>query len=550
MIRSLARSALRVTTFAGLLTTLCAARAHAAPPGPPDAQALSFFDGARDVQVTRLEAPAARGKGSLSPVALRYPGRTREINAFVDHTAIVDLEPGAEPQLLALGARIIRPLMPSLGLYLVEDTTGGDGIDVAHRLQPGAPALHGIRRASPNLYFMRKAYGEYTPDDPRLKGQWYFENLKMTEAWGLSRGDSGTSIVVIDTGCDLSHPDLKDKMDPGIDAIDDDDDPSPNLAEQGAAHGTACAGLVAASTNNGVGIAGGCPECRMRCVRLVNNMPVPLSADIAAFQLVLESGAAVASNSWGFSEPTPVPAMLADAINNVFDNGRGGKGALIVFAMGNDDREVADDELQAVRGVLAIGAINNLDAATQFTNKGKCNDLVAPTGTLTTDISGADGDDPTDYTTLFGGTSSACPVAAGIAALLVSAAPDRTSAELYDVLIQTARTAPYAKPDANGHDPLFGYGIINPVKALKSVLDSSATGGSGGSAGSSTTSAGASGSASGGSSGSGSGGTGPDEAGDCSCRTGPAPLGEGALVYLAALGLVVARLSRRREARR
>ena len=73
---------------------------------------------------------------------------------------------------------------------------------------------------------------------------------------------------------------------PGMDAISMDDDPSfvPNL--QGNSHGTACAALVAARTDNGIGVAGACPECTMRCVRLIPNdmMPVPISADVAAFQ--------------------------------------------------------------------------------------------------------------------------------------------------------------------------------------------------------------------------------------------------------------------------
>ncbi len=488
------------------------------------------------------------GEMTVAPISLRYEGRSREIKAFVDNTAIVEIEPGAEADLAARGARIVKPLMPSIGLYLVEDVTGGDGIDVARRLQPGAPAASGIRRASPNLYFYRRAFGDYTPNDPKLPAQWYFKNLKMTEAWGLSRGDAGTSVVVIDSGCDMTHPDLKDKIDPGIDAIDGDMDPSPNVAEEGAAHGTACAGLIAASTDNSEGMAGACPDCRLRCVRLVNNMLVPESADIASFQFVLDSGAAVASNSWGFADPTPVPAMLADAINNVFDHGRGGKGAVVVFAMGNDDRVVADDELQAVRGVLAIGAINNLDAAAPFTNHGNSADLVVYTGTLSTDIVGAAGFDPGDYTSNFSGTSSSCPVAAGIAALLASAAPDKTSAEIVDVLLKTARPAPYAQPDANGHDPTYGYGIIDPVKALHALLDAGGSGGSGGGggtggAGGGTTSAGAGGTGGG----AGSGGSGAKEGGGCSCRLTGQGNGSGqSLFVLSGVAIAAAAMRRRR----
>jgi MYXO-CTERM domain-containing protein len=293
----------------------------------------------------------------------------------------------------------------------------------------------------------------------------------MEEAWGFTKGDPTTTVVVIDSGCDMGHVDLVAKLDPGKDAIDGDDDPTYNPASPDNAHGTACAGLIGASTNNDEGIAGGCPECRVRCVRLVEaETMVPLSADVDAFNFALETGAAVVSNSWGFADPIPVPQALEDAINNVFDTGRGGLGALVLFAVGNDDREIANDELQAVRGVLGIGAINSFESETPFTNSGDAVDLVVPTGTLTTDISGPGGYADTDYSSNFGGTSSACPVAAGIAALVVGAAPSKTSAEIYEILIKTARKAPYAVPDATGHDAVFGYGIIDPVNALREAL--------------------------------------------------------------------------------
>ncbi|MFN7134618.1 MAG: S8 family serine peptidase, partial [Myxococcales bacterium] len=225
-------------------------------------------------------------------------------------------------------------------------------------------------------------------------------------------------------------------------------------------------------TNNGLGVAGACPKCRVRCVRLLNDTGmVSLSADVEAFQFALQTGAAVVSNSWGFSQAIPVPKALADAINHVHDTARGGRGALILFASGNDDRLLRDDELLGVRGVIGVGATNSFDEGTPFTNYGPPVDLVAPTGTLTTDVSGPDGDDKGDYTSNFGGTSSACPVAAGVAGLLVSAAPERSVGELEQLLVRTARRAPYAQPDSKGHDFIYGYGIVDPVRALKAIYE-------------------------------------------------------------------------------
>lgn len=435
-------------------------------------------DGARLLAARRTGPAALDALGRLlRPVRLEYANRPRPVDGFVDDSALVQIDPrvaqvslDAERALDGLGARVVRPLMPSIGLWLVQDSLGGDGLDVAARLAAPALSSRGIRQSFPNVYLRRKRMDTFVPNDPMFTSQWFFANLGMTEAWGLESGNASSTIVVVDTGCDMQHPDLAAKMDPGKDVVDGDDDPSPLVTDSGAAHGTACAGLVGAVTDNGLGVAGGCPGCRIRCVRLLADVATPTSADVDAFQFALDVNAAVVSNSWGFVDPMPVPQTLADAINNVFDNGRGGKGALVLFAAGNDSRQIGDDELEATRGVLAIGAINNMDEQTPYTNTGNAIDLVAYTGTVTTDISGPDGFDPSDYTTLFGGTSSACPVAAGIAGLLTSADTTHTSADLYQILIDTAKPAPYAQPDANGHDPVFGYGIINPVRALRNVL--------------------------------------------------------------------------------
>jgi subtilisin family serine protease len=434
--------------------------------------------------------------------------------------------------------------MPSIGLWLVRGKLGADGLELAARLSSPHAAEHGVRQAFPNLYLERRAAAPFVPNDPRFPGQWYFDNLDMSEAWGLERGDPGTSIVVVDTGCDLAQPDLVNKLDPGLDVADGDDDPSCDPTEEGAAHGTACAGIVGAETDNGIGIAGGCPDCRLRCVRLLTDTAVPLNADVEAFQFALEVDAAVVSNSWGFVESIPAPQLLADAIDNVFANGRGGKGALVIFAAGNDDREILDNELEALPSVLSIGAITNFDEATQYTNFGNSLDLVAYTGTLTTDISGAEGNDPTDYTSSFGGTSSACPVVAGIAGLLTSAGTAHTAAELYQVMVDTATPAPFAVPDANGHDPTYGFGIVQPVAALESVLGLVGPGG-GGAGGS-----GAGGSAAGGSgtpTPTPSGGSAEDEGG---CQLGAGGSGSGSLAApWLALGLLGAAASRARRRR-
>jgi len=427
-------------------------------------------DGGAVRTVERLPGAAVNG---LSRVRLTDAPTGRAIDGLVGRNALVQLtgEPRAELW-TRLAVRPLRAVMPSIGLWLVEDLGDDDGLSLAARLQRDPSFGVDVREAIPDFSLPHRfASIALPPNDPRYPGQWFFARIGMEDAWKIESGQPSVGVVVVDTGCDLKHPDLIAQLDPGRDVLDGDDDPSPTPNENGNAHGTACAGLVAASTDNNLGVAGACPGCRLRCVRLLgpNGTAIAISTDVDAFQFAFDVGAAVVSNSWGFTDATPVPAVLSTAVQNVFDNGRGGLGAVVVFAAGNDDRPIGADELNAVRGVLTVGAVNNFGEVTAFSNSGASVGLVAPIGSLTTDISGPDGDSPDDYTASFGGTSSACPIVAGVAGLLASAAPDKHASELEAALTMTAKQSPFAKPDAGGHDLFYGFGEIVPAAALRLV---------------------------------------------------------------------------------
>jgi serine protease len=382
------------------------------------------------------------------------------------------------------GISYVREMLPSARLFHIEDATG-DGLALATRLAAAHdPAIVNVM---PDIALERKqASISVPPNDPLYVGQWFYQKLKMEDVWATQSGSSDVTIVVVDNGCDTSHVDLIEKLDPGIDVLDDDDDPMPPVVNgQINDHGTACAGLVGASTNNAVGIAGMCPSCRIRCVRLLpdDGALVAISDDVDAFAWSIEINAAVISNSWGFTSHVSVPGPLRNAIEAAFDNGRDGFGAVVVWAAGNNASIIQSDELCNVRGVLCVGAITNFDETTSFSNKGPPVDLVVYTGTYTTDIMGPLGSSQGDYTTLFGGTSSACPIAAGAAALLVSERPDLTAQEISDVMIATVRPAAYAQPDETGHDDEYGYGILDVVAAYTALLPAVTDGGVGNDAG-------------------------------------------------------------------
>ncbi|WP_373048383.1 S8 family serine peptidase [Vulgatibacter sp.] len=436
---------------------------------PAPTQPIFFRDGDRDVLATRgaFDPPTGR-----SAVQLRWPALDASASATVGPEALVR---GTEAELRKLGLVPVRLLFPSLDLWMVRKA-GADGLEIAAALAGTGVAAY------PDLAFPLRQWGAQPPDDPRFSGQWYFERIGITDAWEITTGSPEVTVVVVDNGCDPAHPDLAGKYEPGRDVVDDDDDPSHVPGASGNEHGTACAGIIGAAADNGIGIAGACPQCRVSCVRMLRHdgLPQPVSVSVAAFAFAHEIGAAVVSNSWGYVEAIPAPALLADAIREVHANARGGRGAVVAFAAGNDGRTVEAWELLGVEGVLGVGAINTYDESTAFTNGGAPVDLVAPAGTLTTDVSGADGGDAGDYTSLFGGTSSACPVVAGVAGLLASAAPDATATEIDEALLATLRPAPYAAPDETGHDAIYGYGIVDPTAALRRFVPEPGGGGGAG----------------------------------------------------------------------
>jgi subtilisin family serine protease len=431
----------------------------------------------------------AAGPTATGRIAGRvYDAQGRSHAAEVDAHALVQLAPGlsaaqASAILAPLGLAVVRPVSARLGQWLVASAPGTpaqDGAALAQRLSQAldASAAPGVVAAVPDLWVGHSPQSiDIPPNDPRYGGAWFLARVQIEKAWALStgvpaNGGRPASILVVDSGCAVDHPDLAAHFDAGYDAVDRDDDPRPMVGFPGDNHGTAVAGVAAAVTDNGVGVAGTCPECRLRCVRLLpeDGGPVPLSADVAAFDFALETDVDVVNNSWGFTEPFAVPGALARAITAVATEGRGGRGALVVFAAGNDARPINDDELLAVAGVVGVGATNNFDELTQFSNTGRAVDVVAPTGTLSTDLVGADGEDESDYTHRFGGTSSSAPLVSGLFGLLVAAAPEASAAALTEALLSTAQQSLFARPGADGHDVEYGYGVVRPALALRQLL--------------------------------------------------------------------------------
>ena len=169
------------------------------------------------------------------------------------------------------------------------------------------------------------------------------------------------------------------------------------------------------------------------------------------------------SNSWGFVDDIPIPATARCRTSRTSQQRPRVKGALVLFAAGK--RRIRDPDTSCKRRPRDLrGRDQQRRRVHALTNFGNAVDLVAPRDTLTTDISGAAGATTRPTPNLFGGTVG-LPGGRRRRRAADERSPDKTAEELTASDRQHA-AAPFAVPDANGHDPVYGYGILDPPAAL------------------------------------------------------------------------------------
>jgi subtilisin family serine protease len=353
--------------------------------------------------------------------------------------------------------------------------------------------------AEPNLHFVAERF-ETIPTDPLFASQWHLRNTgasggtvdadaDTTLAWDYTMGSSNTVIAVVDNTFDTAHEDLAPNLyanageiagngldDDGNGYVDDvggwdfvsaDNDPRP--VGGGDNHGTAVAGVAVARANNRVGVSGACPECRFMPLTVFNNCNVGgggCSSNNAAFAEAFDyasfSAAQIITNSWGLTNPAGTAS--AAVVTSIHDATAAGK--VVLFAGGNaPSADYCNAGYPSLTDVIAVSSSSNRDRKVNGHARGNCIDVLAPTrwggsdtptptGTLavtTTDRSNGAGYNNTDpaciggltepgdlnYTNCFSGTSSATPLAAGVAGLLLSARPSLDRVEVQRLLQDT-----------------------------------------------------------------------------------------------------------------
>jgi subtilisin family serine protease len=361
-------------------------------------------------------------------------------------------------------------------LIVIKKDPGKKGQDVLDQLNANAE----VDYAEPNfIYKIQKA-----PDDPDYPNMWGFHNrgdgvnlyqtgtpgvdINVEKAWDVTTGSGSVVVGIIDTGIDLSHPDLlpnlwtNEKEQNGKPGVDDDgngfvddvhgynffaDNGDPN-DDNG--HGSHVAGIIGGHGNDGIGIAGINWSVKLMAVKFLSSSGSgSLDGAIKAVDYATAMGVKITNNSWGgggFSQ------ALADAIKRAND-----KGSLFVAAAGNASSNNDTTEAYPANidepNVLAVASVDNKGALSYFSNYGaKKVAVAAPGEKVWSAYKGS------TYKSL-SGTSMACPHVAGLAALVLSQ-------ESLSVTELKRRIVNSCKPLDSVKDKVACGGIVDSLRAL------------------------------------------------------------------------------------
>lgn len=229
---------------------------------------------------------------------------------------------------------------------------------------------------------------------------WNITAFDLPLAWAKTEGE-GVKVAVIDSGCDLDHPDLIHAILPGYNAIDPTQMP---WDENG--HGTHCCGIIAAN-NNEIGMVGVAPKANIIPVKVLDKHGNgDLKTVAKGIYAAIDLGADILSMSLGC--PQPLPA-LQKAIRAA-----AAKGIPTFVAAGNAGRTKDVFFPAAYTESIAIGAVDSHFNRANFSNTGRNLDFMAPGVDIISTV-------PDDWYANMSGTSMASPWVVGIAALLLSA---------------------------------------------------------------------------------------------------------------------------------
>jgi subtilisin family serine protease len=298
--------------------------------------------------------------------------------------------------------------------------------------------------------------------------------INYCAARAITTGSPNIIVAVLDQGIEKDHPNIVNLHHLSYDS---ETQTSPSQLHGHANHGTPVAGIIGASSNNGLGTTGIASNCRL--MDISNSMTSSIAsreARAVGINWAWKNGADVINNSWSFSEPFP---LIDRAIDSALTFGRNGKGAVVVFVSGNNDTSVVNHPARSDNRIIVVGAMtkcgtrathNSCNVAYWGSNYGDALDVVAPGVEIpTTGLYGS-------HNNTFERTSSATPHVSAVAALILSINPSLTQGEVASIIKTTAqkvRTDVYTyshnpnRPHYGTWNNQMGHGLVDAGAAVR-----------------------------------------------------------------------------------
>lgn len=301
-----------------------------------------------------------------------------------------------------------------------------------------------VEYAEPHFYYMTNDLDAgVVPDDALYSQyQWNLPIIHTEKGWSVTKGSKNVAVAVIDTGVDTNHPDLRNHLLEGFNALDDT---KPPMDEMG--HGTHVAGIISAIVNNLEGVAGMTWYNPILPVKVLDDTGAGNTYSVAQGIIwATDHGAKVINMSLGNYADAE---FLHDAVKYAFN-----RDVVLVAASGNDNTD-RPGYPAAYPEVLAVSAIDENQARAPFSNYGSYIDVMAPGVSIASTY-------PNNQYAALSGTSMASPHVAALAALIRSVNPDLKNTEVMDLIRQTAQDL-----GEKGKDNQFGFGQINVISAVQ-----------------------------------------------------------------------------------
>lgn len=286
----------------------------------------------------------------------------------------------------------------------------------------------------------------YMPNDPQVGSEWHISKIGAPAAWDSGKG-AGITIAILDTGTDCTHQDLQANCVPGWNVVSNNSDTAPIHP-----HGTYTAGTAAAVGDNALQMAGVSYASKIMPVRITNDSTgFAYWSDIANGVIwAADHGAKVVNNSYGAWVSSTVQSAAA------YLNSKGG----LMFSSAMNEGTLRTDPNPS--SIMVISATTSSDVLASWSTYGPGVDLSAPGDSVACTLPG--GGTGSCY-----GTSFASPVTAAVAALMWSAKPSLSPAQVESIIKSTA-----VDLGAAGRDDLYGDGRVNAAAAM-TLVGSTAT---------------------------------------------------------------------------